>query len=212
MDLQALIETNGTCREYKTDPVPTTVLRRLLDAARFAPSGGNRQPVSFVVVTDAELKRRLKALYLPHWDAYLASANQGGVRLNAVPKLVQKADAFARDLDLVPVLIVVCARLADCHATDLGLNRLSVVGGASIYPAVQNLLLAARSEGLGTALTTLLCNEEPAVKALLAIPEPISTAACIALGYPKNPFPTRLTRRPLERIAFGNRYGEPLPS
>jgi nitroreductase len=86
-----------------------------------------------------------------------------------------------------------------------------VVGGASIYPAVQNLLLAARSLGLGTALTTLLCADEPAVKALLHIPHDISTAATLALGWPLKAFPKQLRRRPLEEIAFGERYGAPLP-
>jgi nitroreductase len=76
---------------------------------------------------------------------------------------------------------------------------------------VQNLLLAARAEGLGTALTTLLCAVEPQVKELLAIPADISTAATIALGWPAQPFPRRLNRKPLREIAFGDRYGEPLP-
>ena len=210
MDLIEAMQSNGTCREYKSDPVPTAVMTRVLDAARFAPSGGNRQPVRYIVVTDAALKQQLKDWYLPHWNAYIEATKQGDIALNAVPRLVQKADYFANHLEQVPALIVVCARLSDCHATDTELGRLSVVGGASIYPGVQNLLLAARKEGLGTALTTLLCIEELKVKKLLNIPDDIATAATVAIGYPLHPFPKKLSRRRLEGSAFANRYGEAL--
>jgi nitroreductase len=117
---------------------------------------------------------------------------------------------MARHLDQVPVLIVVCARLADLLATDRHLDRLSIVGGGSVYPSVQNLMLAARAEGLGTALTTLLCAVEPEVKALLGIPDGVATAATIPLGYPARPFPRRLVRRPLDELVFGDAWGTPL--
>ena len=120
------------------------------------------------------------------------------------------ADHFAEHLAEVPVLIVVCAVLADLYATDRGLGRLSIVGGASVYPAVQNLLLKAREEGLGTALTTLLCAEEERVRALLSIPAGIVTAALIAMGKPERGFPKRLRRRPLSEVAFADRYGHSL--
>jgi nitroreductase len=210
MELHEALESNGTCRYYRPDPVPVAVLRRALEAARFAPSGGNRQPVRFVVVTEPALRRRLAELYLPRWQAYVSAMTQGSVRVEALPRIIQAADHFANHLAEVPALVVVCARLADCHATDQELGRLSVVGGASIYPAVQNFLLACRAEGLGTALTTLLCAEEPKIKPLLGLPEDISTAATIAVGYPLQPFPKRLRRKPLEEVAFANRYGEPL--
>jgi nitroreductase len=210
MDLFEAIESNGTCRNYRAEPVPTAALSRALEAARFAPSGGNRQPVRFVIVTDAGLREQLAALYLPHWQEYLRAMMGGSVRVDALPRGVQDADRFAQNLARIPVLAVVCARLADCHATDQDLGRLSVVGGASIYPAVQSFLLACRAQGLGSALTTLLCREEPRVKALLAIPDDISTVATIAVGWPERDFPKRLRRRPLAEFAFGNRYGQPL--
>jgi len=210
MDLFEAIETNGTCRYYRAEPVPASALERALEASRCAPSGGNRQPVRFVIVTDATLRERLAELYLPRWREYLTALSGGTVRVDALPSIVQAADRFARNLAQIPVLAVVCARLADCHATDQNLDRLSVVGGASIYPAVQNFLLACRAQGLGTALTTLLCFDEPRVKALLAIPEDISTVATIAIGWPDREFPKHLRRRPLEEFAFGNRYGQPL--
>ena len=97
-------------------------------------------------------------------------------------------------------------------ATDRHLERLSLVGGASVYPAVQNLLLSARAEGLGTALTTLLCAVEPQVVQLLGIPDGVATAATVTLGYPARPFPRRLARRPLAELVFGDAWGTPLDS
>jgi nitroreductase len=211
MELREAIESNGTCRAYKSDPVPDDVLARALAAARYAPNGGNRQPVRFIVVRDAALKRALKDLYLVRWNAYVEQMTKGQVHVNALPKLMQNADRFANHLDEIPVFVVVCASLADVYPTDHKLGRLSVVGGGSIYPAVQNFLLACRNEGLGTALTTLLCFDEPEVKKLLAIPEGIATAALVTVGYPARAFPKRLKRRPLAENAFLDRYGEPLP-
>ncbi len=211
MELERVLESAGTCRHYRRDPVPREVLRRVLGAARWAPSGGNRQPVRFVVVEQEPAKRALAALYLPRWEAYagrrLEALKAGGV---ALPRVLAGADHMARHLAEIPVLVVVCFCAADVFATDAGLGRTSVVGGASVYPAVQNLLLKARDEGLGAALTTLLCPDEEAVKALLAIPGELGTAALIALGWPEHPFPQRLSRRPLDEIAFSERYGQPL--
>lgn len=208
MDFRETIETTGTCRFYRTDPVPEDVLRRVLDAARFAPTGGNRQGVRFVVVRDAAKRRALAGLYLPLWEQYASRAvSRPGAPL---PKLIADADHMARHLADVPVHVVVCAQVADLMATDRHLDRVSVVAGASIYPSVQNLLLAARAEGLGTALTTLLCAVEPKVKELLAIPDGVATAALIPLGYPEKPFPKKLSRRPLEEVAFAETYGTPL--
>lgn len=209
MDFREVIETTGTCRFFRPDPIPDGVLRRVLDGARFAPTGGNRQGVRFVVVRDAAKRRALKDLYLPLWEAY---SSRAVVRPGAPkPKLLENADHMARTLDVVPVHVVVCAQLGDIMATDRHLDRLSIVGGASVYPSVQNLLLAARAEGIGTALTTLLCAAEPQVKALLAIPtEGIATAAMIPMGYPSKSFPRKLARRPVADICFGDTWGAAL--
>ncbi len=208
MDFREVIETTPTCRFYRPDPVPDDVLRRVLDAARWAPTGGNRQGVRFIVVRDPGRRRQLKAWYLPLWEQYVSRAtSRDGAPM---PRLLANADHFAHHLDEVPVLIVVCAQLGDLMATDRHLDRLSLVGGASVYPAVQNLLLAARAEGLGTALTTLLCALEPQVKELLQIPDGIATAATVALGHPARGFPKRLARRPLEEFCFADAYGAPL--
>jgi nitroreductase len=208
MDFREVIETTGTCRFYRPDPVPDDVLRRVLDGTRYAPTGGNRQGVRFVAVRDATKRRRLQELYLPVWEQYAARATaRPGAPL---PRLVANADHFARHLAEIPVLVVVCAQLADLLATDRHLDRLTIVGGASVYPSVQNLLLAARAEGLGSALTTLLCIVEPQVKELLGVPEGVATAATVALGYPARPFPKRLARRPLAETCFVDSYGSPL--
>jgi len=208
MQFQEIIETTGTCRFYRPDAVPDDVLRRVLDAARYAPTGGNRQPVRFVVVRDPERKRQLKELYLPIWSWYVDNVYRAAGQ--SLPGLLARADHFAQHLDEVPVLLVVCAVEGDIMATDRHLGRMSVVGGASVYPAVQNVLLKARDEGLGTALTTLLCREEASVKALLRIPDGLLTAAMVALGYPARPFPKRLARRPLAEMVFAEEYGRPL--
>lgn len=211
MNLKDIVRTNGACRYYLPDPVPDAVLARVLDAGRWGPTGGNRQPVSFIAVRERAKRERLQALYLPLWEPYYAAAKEGGIRIGTRSNLLENADHFARHMAEIPVMLVVCARLADVHPTDIALGRLTIVGGASVYPAVQNVLLAARAEGLGTALTTLLCAEEPAVKELLGIPADVSTAAMVTLGWPARPFPKKLTRRPLSEIAFVDAWGQSLP-
>jgi nitroreductase len=208
VDFRQVIATTGTCRFYRPDPVPDDVLARVLDGARWAPTGGNRQGVRFVVVRDPVGRQKLKDLYLPLWEQY---AGRATVRPGSpAPRLLRNADHMARHLDEIPVLIVVCAHLADLLATDRHLERLTIVGGASVYPSVQNLLLSARAEGLGTALTTLLCAVESQVKELLAIPDGFATAALVTLGYPAKGFPSRLARRPLEELCFAETFGTPL--
>jgi nitroreductase len=184
----------------------------VLNAARFGPQGGNRQPNRYIVIREAEKKQALRDLYFPLWRDYLAQAGVGAIQIrgNEVPKLLKDADHFADNLHKVPVLIVVCAHLPDIHPTDLELDRDPIVYGASIYPSVQNLLLAARNEGLGASLTTLLCHHEPTVKTMLNIPEDYATAAHLALGYLAVPFPSKLTRLPLNEIIFAESFGEPM--
>ena len=106
--------------------------------------------------------------------------------------------------------LVVAVRLADLAVTDAQLPRQSIVGGASIYPFTQNLLLALRGEGLGAALTTLLVPAEASVKELLAIPDDLALAAHVGVGFRDEPWPRALARRPVEEFAFSERYGEPL--
>ncbi len=189
----------GTCRSFRDEPVPDAVLYEAVDAARFGPQGGNRQPVRFVIVREAERKRRLGELYLQQWEAYVPAGGGGSV------------DAFARAFGQHPAIVVVCAHLQSLLATDAGLGRLSIVGGASVYPIAQNFMLALRDQGVASALTTLLCAREAEVKQLLGIPADYATAAHIAIGYPARPFPRHLRRRLVEELAFLERFdGAPL--
>ena len=210
MDFFDVVSTAWTNREFTTDPVPDDVLGRAFDVARFAPQGGNRQPVRFIAVRDQQKRTQLKNWYLTPWKAYLAAAADGGVHIGGEGRqaaLLARADNFAEHLDEIPVHVVVCAELDGLHPTDLDSGRLSIVGGGSVYPAVQNFLLGCRNEGLGAALTTLLCHFEKEVKELLAIPDGVITAAMIPVGWPAKGFPKTLLRRPLSEIAFSERYG-----
>ena len=142
MELTEAMRTTGTCRRFRPDPVPDDVLHRAFEAARFGPQGGNRQPLRWIVVRDQLRKKALADLYLPLWEAY---PGRGSSRPDQPrSRAAEDADHFAEHLADVPAIVVVCARLAALHPTDVELGRLSVVGGGSIYPTVQNLCLALR--------------------------------------------------------------------
>ncbi len=216
MDLLEAMRCAPTSRRFTTEPVPNEMLVRALDSARYAPSGGNRQGWRVIVVKDAGRRAALRDLYLPYWRAYLQ--HTGGALMLADPesfdparvRMVQRADHYARGLAEVPVHLVVGVRLEDLAVTDSELGRQSIVGGASVYPFVQNLLLALRGEGLGAAMTTLLVPAEGDVRRLLEIPDEIALAAHIGVGYRAEAWPRRLARRPVAEFAFSERYGEPL--
>ncbi len=204
-----------TTRRFTVEAVPREALLRALELARFAPSGGNRQGWRVVVVEDPETRALLRDLYLPGWEAYIE--HTGAAQMLADPesfdparvRAVKLADDYARALAEVPVHLVVGVRLEDLAVTDVALPRQSIVGGASIYPFVQNLLLALRGEGLGAAMTTLLVPAEAEVRRLLAIPEDVALAAHVAVGQRADAWPARLARREVEEFAFAERYGEP---
>lgn len=210
MELTEAMRTTGTCRYFSDREVPDDVLYRAFDSARFGPQGGNRQPVRWIVVRDAGMKKALADLYLPPWKAYYEGISGGDVRVGALPKTVTAADDFAEHLAEVPAIIVLCAEVSGLHPTDTGLDRLSVVGGASIYPTMQNLCLALREQGVATAVTTLLCIEEVKIAEMLDIPEGFITAAHIAVGYPATGFPTKLTRSAVQDIVSLDRFGAPM--
>jgi nitroreductase len=212
VDVIETIRTTGACRYFKPDPVSDEVLARLFDAARHGPQGGNRQPLRYIVVRDAAVKQQLQEWYLRCWNAHLAGGYRAGTGgpSGGVSNVIRDADHLANHLEDVPVLIVVCAVLSALVLPDAKLARPSVAGGASIYPSVQNLLLAARNEGLGGTLTSILCEVETEVRDLLGIPAELITCATLAIGYPDRRPPTRLTRAPVSEIAFSERYGEPL--
>jgi nitroreductase len=211
VDAAEAMRTIGSCRRYKTDDVPDQVVHRAAETARFAPQGGNRQPTRLVVVRDRALKERLRDLYLVPWRAYYEAASSGSQALGEYDSAQKAADAanrFAEHLAEVPLIIVVCARIDALHITDKDQGRPSVVGGASIYPFVQNLCIALRVEGVATTITTLLCEYEAEVKELLAIPGEYLTACHVAAGYPERGFPTRLRRMAVEEMTFVDRFGD----
>ena len=150
MELYDAMRCAPTSRRFTAEPVDPDSIVRALDAARFAPSGGNRQAWRVIVVRDPGTRRALRDLYLPHWRAYLELT--GGARMLADPeayekkrtRMVQRANEYAEHLDEVPVHLVLGVQQADLVATDDTLPRTSIVGGASVYPFAQNLLLALR--------------------------------------------------------------------
>ncbi len=216
MELLDVMRCAPTSRRFSEEPVTPESIAAALDAARFAPSGGNRQGWRVVVVRDPATRAALSDLYQPHWRAYMDLT--GGSAVLADPaaaqdrraRMIVRADEYAANLAAVPVHLVVGVRLGDLAVTDAKLDRPSIVGGASIYPFVQNLLLALRDQSLGAAMTTLLVPAEAEVKELLAIPEDIALAAHIGVGHRADAWPERLARRPVQEFAFAERFGEPL--
>lgn len=224
MELTEAMRTMHTNRYYAPDPVSDEVFYRAVEVARFGPQGGNRQPVRFVIVRDPEKKRVLGELYIKPWKAYFNAAMEGMRSLETqsgdekatwigfknAEQGLRAADQFAEHYGEHPAIVVVCAALADTHPTDTDLGRLSIVGGASVYPIVQNFCLAMRDQGVAVSFTTLLCAYEPQVKELLSIPEEFATACHIVAGYPAKGFPKKLNRRPVEELAFVDTFGESL--
>lgn len=214
LDMLEAMRTIGACRYYRDEDVPDEVIYEAAESARFAPQGGNRQPVRLVVVRDRAKKERLAELYRPWWRAYFEAAEAGTRELGeyaSARKALLAANDFAENLASHPLIIVVCARLDALHITDLDLDRPSVVGGASIYPYVQNLCLALRVAGVATTITTLLVGSEPDVKDLLSIPDDYLTACHVVAGYPTKGFPKKLTRLPVEETVFVGAFGKPIP-
>jgi nitroreductase len=216
-ELYELMRCAPSTRRFSDEPVSREALERVLDDARFAPSGGNRQGWRVIVVTNAALRRRLRDLYQEPWDAYMVktggraaldAGEASGLRPGRL-KMLRGADEYARNFHEVPVHLVVCVELSALAITDSELDRPSIVGGASIYPFVQNVLLGLRKEGLGASFTTLLVPAEEAVRELLGIPQGVVLAGHIAVGHRADPWPSRLERNPVSEFAFGDRFGAP---
>jgi nitroreductase len=194
------------------------VIERVLDNARFAPSGGNRQGWRVIVVRDAETRRRLRELYERPWARYmevtggraaLEAGEASGLRPGRL-RMLREADEYSRTFDRAPVHLVICVVLDALAIVDQGLDRPSIVAGASIYPFVQNVLLGLQAEGVGGAFSTLLAPAEAQVKELLGIPEGVALAGHISVGQRADPWPRRLSRNPVSDFAFGERYGASL--
>ncbi len=213
MELYEAMKTLRAVRRLRPDPIPDDVLRRVLEAATWAPSGGNVQPWRIIVVKDEVKKATLGSRYSALWKAYseghraLLKDAPEPVRVRN-ERMIGAGDYLADHFSDTPVVLVHCFNPNGLAVTDKDLDRLSVVGGASIYPAVQNLLLACRNEGLGCVLTTLLCEAEDEVNELLGIPDPWCTAAMIPVGYPVGRGHGPISRRPVEKMVFANSWGD----
>lgn len=222
MELYEAMRTTPATRAFTDTAVPDEVLRRILDHARFAPSGGNRQGWHVVVLRDPALRQRIQHLYVLGWREYMAHVDAGlvpfapreqgrwtgpAVDLDAAREVPRPHD-FADNLASVPVLLLLVADLTALACVDNGLGRQSIIGGGSIYPFGHNILLAARNEGLGGVMTSVLARQEPAVRELLGIPDDHAVAGLIALGYPQRTV-RRLRRRPVEEFTTVDRFDGP---
>ncbi|MGQ9573068.1 MAG: nitroreductase family protein [Chloroflexota bacterium] len=199
MDLFEAINSLRAMRRLKPDPVPEEAIWTILDAAIRAPSGANRQPWNFLVIRDPDTKRRLAEYYLDGWKRIYGPLRDFALANPATAKTYRSAEHLAQHLAEVPVLILATVR-RDAIAP-------GSPAGASIYPAVQNLMLAARGLGLGTTLTTLHLEREAEVKQLLGIPEGVDTMALIPVGWPKGKFGPP-PRAPVEQVTYWERWGE----
>jgi nitroreductase len=213
MDLREAIRTTGSVREFTDEPVSHTTVAEILDDARFAPSGGNRQPWRVAVVEDAEVRRRLAALMQPVWDEYVIATRAGQVPFNAVDyrsvdQPVHVPNPLLDRIESIPVVLAVAADLRRIVAADTGLGRATVVPGASIYPFCWNVLLAARARGLGGVMTTFLSRAEAEAGPLLHLPDGYALAATIFLGHPVHQ-PTRLRRNEVSTFASVDRFDGP---
>jgi len=216
MDIYDVMRTTAAVREYTDDPLPDEVLTRILDNARFAPSGGNRQGTRIVIVRDAQTRNLLADLGMSAAKRYVAQLRNGEGPWNPLQPCGVDAETIAavqvpRDSPLreAPVVLVVCIDLSVVAAFDQDLDRIGVVSGASVYPFVWNILLAARNEGYGGVLSTGVIAEEPRAKELLGLPEEFAIAAVLPLGKPVRQL-TKLKRRHVAEIATVERFdGQP---
>jgi nitroreductase len=213
-DLYEAMSTLRAVRKLRPDPIPDDALERVLQAACWAPTGGNQQPWRVVVVTDPDKKRGLQEIYRPEWQRYSAGflaqmAALPADRLAGWERVSAAGDHLADHLHEAPVILMFCANPRFMAITDAGLDRISMVGGGSVYPAVQNAMLACVAEGLGCTLTTLHCLREAEVKALLEIPEKWATVGMVPIGYPVGRGHGPITRQPPSELAFRDTFGTP---
>jgi nitroreductase len=201
MSLFEAVSTQRAIRRFTDEPVPEDTVKKLLEAAICAPSGGNQQPWHFIVIRDREMKRQLGVWYADSWSKAITDQNKS-------LQPYRYGGELGANMPNIPVVLMVCV-----NRSAPGSNRNSTTQGSSIYPAVQNLMLAARALGLGTVLTTMHTRYEKEVKELLGIPAEIDTVALIPLGYPDFSKGERFSkgkRKPLEEVAYSDIWGKQL--
>lgn len=218
MDLFEAMRTTFAAREYTGEDISDAALYDMLENARFAPSGGNRQGNRVIVVRDTATKNALGELNRPAAKRYVAQIAAGESPWNSyvptkcTPEEIEATEPLSRLTDPVKECAVALVFIVDLKAVasmDQFLDRVGIISGASIYPFVWNVLLAARQAGYGGTITTLACAEERKVKDLLGIPDDFAVCAVVPLGKPVKQL-GRLKRRPVEEIAMRERFdGKP---
>jgi nitroreductase len=215
-DLYDVMSTLRAVRRLRPDPIPADVLDRVLQAACWAPTGGNMQPWRIIVVRSAEKKQALADVYAPEWKTYAEFGKRRAERqqlpaadMARLERTLAAGDYLADHLHEAPAILLFIADPAMMAITDKNLDRISMVGGGSVYTAVENAMLACVAEGLGCTLTTLHCIREPEVKAALGIPESWATLAMVPIGYPVGKGHGPITRRPPADLVFDDVYGAP---
>ncbi|MFT4519679.1 MAG: nitroreductase [Halioglobus sp.] len=190
-------------RRLKTDPIPDHVLEYLIEAATMACSPGNTQPWTFLVITDSGQKERIAKIYHQlGTSAIKEGALASGTLDKETEKVYQNAMILVDNLQSAPALILCC--LQDIPRLS-GIQQSSYYG--SIYPAIQNLMLAARARGIGSTMTTLHKAKEQDIKDILSIPQGVETIALIPLGYPQGNW-GRPKRKPQPDVTFWNKWGD----
>ncbi|MBB6625905.1 nitroreductase family protein [Nocardioides sp. KIGAM211] len=214
MELYDVMRTTPAVREFTDDPLPDDVLDRILENARFAPSGGNRQGAHLVVVRDPGTRARIAELNKTAVRRYVAQIKAGESPWNPVHPPGPSAEEIAATevpssftqpvLDAAAVLVVF-VDLGRVAAMDQDLDRIGLISGASVYPLVWNVLLAARNEGFGGTITTMAVAEERAMKELLGAPDDFALACVVPLGRPVRQL-TKLKRQDVREFVTRERF------
>jgi len=202
MDVFEAIYTSRALRRFKPDPVPEDVIFQLIDAAIRAPTGHNSQDWRFVVVTDASSKQQMQEWSERAWKMAFP-AYQYDAAIEALPRTQRLSITGVRDLAFslgsVPLIVVVC-----------GLRGKHSSPGGSHFPAIQNMLLAARALGLGGSIFNLPMVGGDDIYELLAVPQSNEIYACVPIGYPVDR-PGPLSRKPVKKVTYLERFGEAWP-
>ena len=217
MELTDALRASPAARAFTDTPVSDETVAELLDVARFAPSGGNRQPWRVALVRDLGLRRQLADLCSPVWSEYLTISSTGAtpfsVAADATPDpdpatIVPAANALLDDIESAPAVLVVAADLSNVAMMDKDLDRPPITGGASVYPFVWSLLLAARGIGLAGVMTTFIARAERQAAQVLSLPPDHALASMVFLGEPTSR-PTRLRRNPVDSFTTVDRFDGP---
>jgi nitroreductase len=203
LDLFEAIYTTRSMRRLKPDPIPPAIILKVIEAATMGPSGSNRQPWIFLAVTERETKEFVAIRYRKGWDRYLTPAARKVLENepdSAQAKILKSARYLANHLAEAPVLLFVCVK----KYTDAARRGEPMYG--SIFPAVQNLCLAARAHGLGTSITGLHRMFGAEIDEMLGIPPEYANIALIPIGYPMGRW-ARPARKPAGEVTFWERWG-----